>query len=116
MRHECCAHKKPGGGAIQSAGFSKRLWGSAALEHAKYNGADKGEGEVGGDYAEFVDERTKGHGNTPKVTSLAVLTPNPTNRFHAKKVSFAVPPFHLGGAQSMATWLKSREIKTLMSP
>jgi hypothetical protein len=108
--------KKPGGGAITPAGFSKRLWGSAALEHTKHDGADKGEGEVGGDYAEFADERTKGHGNAPKVTSLTVVTPNPTNGFHVKKVSFAVPLFHLGGAQSMVTWLKSREIKTLMSP
>jgi hypothetical protein len=38
------------------------------------------------------------------------------NAFDAKKGSAAVTPLHLGGAQSLATWLKSREIKTLMSP
>jgi hypothetical protein len=36
--------------------------------------------------------------------------------FHAKKVSFAVCPRYLGGAQSPVTWLKSRENKALMSP
>jgi hypothetical protein len=38
------------------------------------------------------------------------------NGFPAKKVSFAVYPPHLGTAQSPATWLKTREIKALMSP
>ena len=89
---------------------------STALEHAKHDCADKGEGDVGGHYAELTDERTKGHRSAPKVTSLPAVTHNTSNRFHAKKVSFAVHPFDLGGAQSMATWLKSREIKTLMSP
>jgi hypothetical protein len=40
----------------------------------------------------------------------------PSHRFHDKKVSVTVHPSHLGGAQSLATWLKSRENKMLMSP
>jgi hypothetical protein len=36
--------------------------------------------------------------------------------FHAKKGSGAVHLFHLGGAQRLVTWLKSRENKALMSP
>jgi hypothetical protein len=55
-------------------------------------------------------------GNAPEVTSLPAITPNPSNRFHAKKVRFPVYPIDLGGAQSRATWLKSRENKALMSP
>jgi hypothetical protein len=95
---------------------SEPLLELAALEHTKHDCADKGEGDVSGHYAEFADERTKGHGNAPKVTSLPAVTLKPSNRFQAKKVSFAVHPFYLGGASSMATWLKSREIKMLMSP
>ena len=38
------------------------------------------------------------------------------NGFQAKKVSVAVYPRHLGGAQLPATWLKTRENKALMSP
>jgi hypothetical protein len=87
----------------------------ADLEHAKHDCADKGEGDVGGHHAELADEGTKGHGSAPEVTSLPAEC-NSNNRLHAKKVSFAVHPFDLGGAQSMATWLKSREIKALISP
>ena len=64
------AMKKPGG---DPPGFSKR-WMSKApvqLEHAKHDGADKGEGEVGGHDAQLADERTKGHGNPPKAASIA---------------------------------------------
>ena len=75
----------------------------ADLENAKHDCADKGEGDVGGHYAELTDERTKGHRNAPKVTSLAAITLEGSNRFHDKKVSLAVHPFDLGGAQSMVT-------------
>jgi hypothetical protein len=34
----------------------------------------------------------------------------------AKKVSLTVDPPHFGGAQPLDSWLKSREIKTLISP
>jgi hypothetical protein len=60
-----------------SAGFSRRLISQArvpvpfCLEHAKHDGADKGEGEVGGHDAQLADERTKGHGNPPKAASIA---------------------------------------------
>jgi hypothetical protein len=66
------AMKKPGG---DPPGFSKR-WMSKApvqLEHAKHDGADKGEGEVGGHDAQLADERTKGHGNPPKVIASLVV-------------------------------------------
>ena len=43
------------------------LW----LEHAKYDGTDKGEGDVGGYDAQLADERAKGHGNPPKAASIA---------------------------------------------
>jgi len=39
-----------------------------------------------------------------------------SNALDAKKVSPAVYPHGLGTAQRPATWLKSREIKALMSP
>ena len=41
------------------------------LEDTEDDGADKGERDVRGHYAELTDERTKGHGNAPEVTSLA---------------------------------------------
>ena len=37
------------------------------LEHAEHDGADKGEGDVGGHDAQLTDERTKGHRSPPKV-------------------------------------------------
>jgi hypothetical protein len=40
------------------------------LEHAEYDGADKGKGDIGGYDAQLTDERTKGHGNPPKVISV----------------------------------------------
>ena len=69
MRHEHCGHEKTRRG---SAGFFKTDKGvSAALEHAEYDGADKGEGDIGGHDAQLADERTKGHGNPPKAASIA---------------------------------------------
>jgi hypothetical protein len=52
----------------------------------------------------------------PRFASLSATTHQANNGFHAKKVSLAVYPRHLGGAQWPATWLKTREIKALMSP
>jgi hypothetical protein len=52
----------------------------------------------------------------PKVMSLPTRNAQGSNAFHAKKVSFAVCPRHLGSAQRLVTWLKRREIKALMSP
>lgn len=89
---------------------------SAALENAEHDGADNGKGEVRGHNAQPIDERTKGHGDAPKVASLTALNAQASDRFHDKKVSAPAHPRHPGGAPSLATWLKSREIKTLMSP
>jgi hypothetical protein len=87
------------------------------LENAKHDCANKGEGDVSGHYAQLTDEWTKGHWIPPRVGRVTARHNVQTNhRFHDKKVSSAVHPRHLGGAQSMATWLKSRENKTLMSP
>ena len=86
------------------------------LENAKHDRADKGEGEVRGHHAQPSEEGTKGHGNAPRVTSLTALNAEGSDRFHDKKGSVAVHPHHLGSAQELAAWLKSRENKTLMSP
>jgi hypothetical protein len=51
-----------------------------------------------------------------EVTSLTTVNAKVSHWFHDKKVSVTVHPLRLGGAQSLATWLKSRENKTLMSP
>jgi hypothetical protein len=111
--------KKPGGGAIQTAGRLRKS--IRALEYAEYDGADKSKRDIRGHNAQPGDERTKGHFQTSQVptsqfTSQPALTHYASNAFHAKKVSFAVWPRLLGSAQRSATWLKRREIKTLMSP
>jgi hypothetical protein len=68
MRHEHRGHEKTRRG---SAGFFKTDKDvSTALENAEYDGADKGEGDIGGYDAQLTDERTKGHGNPPKVISM----------------------------------------------
>jgi hypothetical protein len=114
MRHEHCGHEKTRRG---SAGFFKTDKGvSAALEHAEYDGADKGEGDVSGHHAQSADEGTKGHRNSPELTSLPALSAEINNARFAKKGRLAVYPPHLGAAQSCDSWLKSREIKALMSP
>jgi len=80
------AMKKPGGGF---AGFFKAMNkdASTALEHAKHDGTDKGKGDIGGYDAQLTDERTKGHGNPPKVVSAAnvKLTRKVTIGFTPKK-------------------------------
>jgi hypothetical protein len=53
---------------------------------------------------------------TSQFTSQPALTNKASNAFHAKKVSLAVWPRHLGSAQRPGTWLKRREIKMLISP
>ena len=71
MRHEHCGHEKTRRG---SAGFFKAMDVESAgsvLEHAKHDSADKGEGDIGGHDAQLTDERTKGHGNPPKLISVA---------------------------------------------
>ena len=56
------------------------------LEHAKYDGADKGEGDIGGYDAQLTDERTKGHENPPEViASLHAITRKVTIGFTPKK-------------------------------
>ncbi len=56
------------------------------LEYAEYDGADKGEGDIGGYDAQLTDERTKGHGNPPKVSIVASRhNAQGSDRFHPKK-------------------------------
>jgi hypothetical protein len=86
------------------------------LEHAEHDRADKGESNIRGDDTKLADERTKGHRKPPEVRTLIALTRKASDPFHGKKVSVAVHPRHLGGAQWSTTWLKSRENKALMSP
>ena len=124
MRHEHCGHEKTRRG---SAGFFKTDKGvSAALEHAENDGADKGEGDIGGNDAQLTDERTKGHGNPPKVISivaslLGLIAPLPAIT-HKVAIGFiqksqpCCPSSPSRRRTIVATWLKSREIKALMSP
>ena len=129
MRHEHCCHEKT---RRWFAGFLKRLMSKArvavpfCLENAKHDGADKGEGEVGGHDAQSTDERTKGHGNPPKVISivaslLGLIAPLPAIT-HKVAIGFiqksqpCCPSSPSRRRTIVATWLKSREIKTLMSP
>jgi hypothetical protein len=89
---------------------------TGVLEHAEYDGADKGEGEIRGNNAQSADQRAKGHFQTSQVRVAVRHNDQTNNGFPAKKVSVAVYPLHLGAAQSPPTWLKTREIKALMSP
>jgi hypothetical protein len=52
------ARMKTPGGPIRRAKI--QVW-AGSLEHAKDNGANKGEGEIRGDNAQSADERTQGH-------------------------------------------------------
>jgi hypothetical protein len=100
---------------FQIAGLGKDQVG-VLLEHAKHDGANKGKGQICRKDAQSSCERTKGHLQTSQGYVTACPKHQANNAFDAKKGSAAVTPLHLGGAQSLATWLKSREIKTLMSP
>src|ERR1700684_4012273 len=120
------AMKKPGGdppGFRMSQARSPVL---PCLEHAEHDGADKGEGDIGGYDAQLTDERTKGHGNPPKVISIVVsllglIAPLPAIT-HKVAIGFiqksqpCCPSSPSRRRTIVATWLKSREIKTLMSP
>jgi hypothetical protein len=69
--------KKPGGGAIQTAGRLRKP--IRALEYAEYDGADKSKRDIRGHNAQPGDERTKGHFQTSQVptsqfTSQPALT------------------------------------------
>ena len=88
---------KPAAGA-PAAGFliSDDL---QVLEHAEHDRADKGESNIRGDDTKLADERTKGHRKPPEVRTLIALTRKASDPFHGKKVSVAVHPRHLGGAQ-----------------
>lgn len=59
-------------GLLAKADARPDCCGRALLEHPEHDRADKGEGEIGGHYAEFVDES---HGKPPRFTSLPALTP-----------------------------------------
>jgi hypothetical protein len=85
------------------------------LENTEDDRADKGEGEVGGHDAELTDEGTKGHWGAPVIVAKR-HNAKASDPFQSKKGSFAVHPFHPGGALRFVTWLKSRENKALMSP
>jgi hypothetical protein len=88
---------------------------SYVLENAEHDRANEGEGDIGRHNAQPVDERTQGHRKPPAGKDPA-LTFKANDPFQREKVSVAVHPFHLGGAQRLLTWLKSRENKALMSP
>jgi len=56
-----------------------------SLEHAKHDRANKGKGDVRGHDAQSMDERTKGHGNAPKVAALPSTTSKLAIGFAPKK-------------------------------
>ena len=79
----------------QSAGYaesrSPQSRSLQVLDHSKYDRADKGECNIGGNNAQLSDEI---HGETPWFTSWTVVTHKASNAFPAEKVSTAEPlPF-----------------------
>jgi hypothetical protein len=108
--------KKPGVWIDPVRRAGKNLVWLGLLEHAEHDGADKGEGEIRGNNAQSAHQRAKGHFKPPRLASLSAIMQQANNGFPAKKVSVAVYPSHLGTARRPATWLKTREIKALMSP
>jgi len=75
MRRVVGGTKQPGGWSDPGRRAPKKSGLRRALEHAEYDGADKGEGDIRGHNAQSGDERTKGHWKPPKVTSLPAVTP-----------------------------------------
>ena len=62
--------------------------GARALEHAKHDGADKGEGHIGGNDAQSADES---HGESSLVHVATRLTLEPGERSPRKRDSAVVP-------------------------
>jgi len=108
--------KETGGWIAPTAGFqiSDDL---TVLEHAKHDGSDKGESRISGHNAQLADKRTGGHRDfllgQKKADPHNVEASDP---FLAKKVRLAVRAPHRRGAITAVMWLKSCEIKALMSP
>jgi hypothetical protein len=81
--------KRPAAGMIQTAGRHENL--VRRLEHAEHDGADKGDGDIRGNNAQFADERTKKrHRDISLVTSLPAVTLQASKAFRPEKVSLAV--------------------------
>jgi hypothetical protein len=81
-----------------------------ALNHAKHDGADKGEGQIRRPYAQPVDES---HGTSPLVHVTARINASIYQTVPAPKKSVLLSrrPVSHGTA-----WLKTREINVLTSP
>ena len=69
-----------------------KIRGLRALENAEHDRADKGKGDIGGDYAQSAGEKTKGHRETSGVYVAARFNAQDNRAFPAKKVSPAVHP------------------------
>jgi hypothetical protein len=78
--------KRPAAGLIQAAGRRKFEIVVDALEYAKHDGADKGEGNIRSDNAQSADNRTeRGHFRSLPGSHAARLTPKLANRSLRKK-------------------------------
>src|ERR1700738_949862 len=103
--------KTPGGWNDPGRRAPNPCCGEKPLEHAEYDGADKGDCHIRGHNAQAADERTqKAHfGKSPWFRSLPANAEN-SKRFRPDKVSPAALSRNLRG-EPPATWLKIREYK-----
>jgi hypothetical protein len=79
------------------------------LDHAQHDGADKGECDIGGNYAQSADD---GHGNSLPGSRRCPINQQSSKSFREEKsalLSIAVFP-------QPEPWLKLRKINALKSP
>jgi hypothetical protein len=92
------------------------LW-RESLEHAKHDGADKGDCQIRGNNAQSADQRThEGHREISLVHVTARFNAETSKAFRAEKVSPAASSLTVQALEPPPTWLKTRENNALMSP
>ena len=103
--------KKPGG-LLDHRAFETftRARSRQYLDDTEYDGADKGEGEIGRPHTQPVDES---HGNAPLVHVTARINALIYQTVPAPKKSALLSGRPMPHRTS---WLKTREINVLMSP
>jgi hypothetical protein len=78
------------------------------LDHAQHDGADKGECDIGGNYAQSADD---GHGNSPWFTPLPDNQQTSKSFREEKSALLSIALF-----PQPEPWLKLRKINALKSP